>query len=385
MIKLAEDTIDKNDVDRLIAWLGTYPQLTKGKITREFEQMWADWLGTKYAVFVNSGSSANLLMIYSLMQLGYIERGDQVVVPALSWSTDLSPVIQLGLEPLLCDCNLDNLAVDTSDLERLFDTYHPKVLILVSVLGLVPDMQEIISLCKRYNVVLIEDVCESIGSKYNNKKLGTFSLMSSFSTFFGHHISTIEGGIVCTNNEKIYNMLKALRSHGWSRDLAKQEQERLKNKWKINDFNDLYTFYYPGFNLRSTDLQAFIGIGQLDKINNIISKREHNYKLYNRYINNDYWKPTVYDNRHISNFAYPIIHPKRKEIVNELKKNDIAVRPLICGDMSSQPFYIKRHGETKNKNVSEVDKYGCYIPNHPKVTDENINQICSIVNNITQN
>ncbi|KKK50910.1 hypothetical protein LCGC14_3120300, partial [marine sediment metagenome] len=319
MRKLSEDTIGKSDIDRLITWLGTYPQLTQGKVTREFEQMWADWLGTKYVVFVNSGSSANLLMIYSLMQLGYIERGDQVVVPALSWSTDLSPVIQLGLEPLLCDCNLDNLAVDTSDVERLFDTYHPKVLILVSVLGLVPDMQEIISLCKRYNVVLIEDVCESIGSEYNNKKLGTFGLMSSFSTFFGHHISTIEGGIICTNNKKIYDMLKALRSHGWSRDLNNQEQKRLKSKWGVSNFNDLYTFYYPGFNLRSTDLQAFIGLGQLDKINDIINKREHNYNLYNKHIHNDYWKPSVYDNRYVSNFAYPIIHPKKKEIVDELR------------------------------------------------------------------
>jgi len=379
-IKLVTDTIDTTDIDLLIKWLQTYPRLTKGKITIQFEHKWSEWMGRKYSLFCNSGSSANLLMLAALLEGDYISPGAQVVVPALSWATDLAPVMQLGLKPILCDINIQDLSVDLDYLEDIFKNSRPSVLILVSVLGLVPQMDRILDLCQQYNVVLLEDVCESLGSTFNQKKLGTFGLMSSFSTYFGHHISTIEGGIVTTDDRKLINILRSLRSHGWERDLDKDVQTTLRDEYEIDEFSALYTFYYAGFNLRSTDLQAFIGLGQLDKLDQICFIRNKNYFLYNKFIKNDYWSPPISLKHFVSNFAFPIIHPNKKEIVEKLQESKIEVRPLICGSLGSQPFYVKKYGPIELPNASHIDKYGCYIPNHPGLTDDQIKNISDIIN-----
>ena len=203
MITLVKDTIDNKDIDRLIEWLKTYPRLTKGSITLELEKKFSNWLGTKYSVFCNSGSSANLLML-SVLKEKYNTK--KVVVPSVAWATDLAPVIQLGMKPILCDCNMKDLSVDLNHLEEMFQKESPDVLMLVSVLGLVPDMNKIVELCFEYDVLLLEDSCESMGSQYRDKKLGTFGKMSSFSTFFGHHISTIEGGFIATDDLELYDL-----------------------------------------------------------------------------------------------------------------------------------------------------------------------------------
>ena len=217
-IFLAEDTISNDEVDALADWLKTHPRLTKGALTEEFEEAWSAKLGTKHSVFVNSGSSANLLMLYALMECGKIKRGDSVVVPAISWATDLSPVIQLGLKPILCDVNSADLSVDLNEVRVIIEKHSPKVLMLVSVLGLVPNMDAATKLCKDTGVIMLEDTCESLGSKYDGNNLGTYGLMSSFSLYFGHHLSTIEGGMVCTNDTELYHLLRSLRSHGWGRE-----------------------------------------------------------------------------------------------------------------------------------------------------------------------
>jgi len=160
MIRLVENTIDKNDINALIEWLQTEPRLTKGPVTLEFERQLAEWFGTEYAVFVNSGSSANLLMLYALKMSGMM-KNQKVVVPSLCWATDLAPVIQLGMEPILVDCNLENLSVDLDHLELLFSLHEPSALLLVSVLGLSPDMDALADLCRKYDVHLLEDNCES--------------------------------------------------------------------------------------------------------------------------------------------------------------------------------------------------------------------------------
>jgi len=209
MITLVKDTIDNKDIDRLIDWLKTYPRLTKGLVTLEFEAKFSKWLGRKYSVFCNSGSSANLLML-SVLKEKYDSK--KVVVPSVAWSTDLAPVIQLGLQPILCDCNMKDLSVDLGHLEKIFTEESPDALLLVSALGLVPDMDRIIKLCSDYDVILLEDTCESLGCEFVNKKLGTFGIMSSFSTFFGHHISTIEGGLISTDDKELYELLVSIRS-----------------------------------------------------------------------------------------------------------------------------------------------------------------------------
>tara|TARA_B100000029_G_scaffold508829_1_gene596626 strand:- start:7311 stop:8462 length:1152 start_codon:yes stop_codon:yes gene_type:complete len=379
MITLVKDTINNKDIDNLIDWLKTYPRLTKGPVTLELEKKWSKWLGRKYSVFCNSGSSANLLMLSALKESGYM-KNEKVVVPSVAWATDLAPVMQLGFEPILVDSNMEDLSVDLEHLEKIFKEEKPSALMFVSVLGLVPDMDKIMDLCVRYGVTLLEDTCESMGCEYKGKKLGTLGMMSTFSTYFGHHISTIEGGFISTDDFGLYELLLSLRSHGWDRDLSKDTQKKLQKEWDVSEFDSMYTFYYPGYNLRSTDLQAYIGLSQIDKLDEWGVRRAKNFKLYQNNIQNDYWKVKPQTDSFISNFAYPVIHPNRDKIVKKLQEKNIEVRPMICGSMGTQPFYVKKYGRLELPNVSIIDKYGFYIPNHPYLTEGEIFKILNIVN-----
>jgi CDP-6-deoxy-D-xylo-4-hexulose-3-dehydrase len=380
-IDLIQDTIDNQDIDNLIEWLKGYPRLTKGSKTIEFENKWSKWLGSKYSVFVNSGSSANLLMLYALKILNKM-KNNKVCVPTLCWATDLAPVLQFDMEPLLIDCNLNNLSVDLNHLEEVFKTENPSVLILVSVLGLSPDMDSIVELCKRYDVILLEDNCESQGTKFKGTKLGNFGLMSSFSTYFGHTMSTIEGGMISTDDEEIYNTLLQLRSHGWDRDLSSDKQQELRKEWSVSNFSALYTFYIPGFNLRSTDLQAQIGIKQLDKVDGMINNRYENFLYYKSKLEGKTWFPVTFDDSYTANFAIPFITKTiedKESLIKELEENNIACRPLISGSMGTQPFYKKLYGENKLPKCSIIDERGVYVPNHDKMTTEDIDRICNIL------
>lgn len=381
MISLVKDTIDKQDINDLISWLNENPRLTKGEKTIEFEKIWSEYTGVKYSVYVNSGSSANLAMAYALQVSGHL-RNKVVLAPAVSWVTTVSPFIQLGYNVKLFDCDKDTLGPDIEDLKKLIKKHKPSVMIFVHVLGFPSKMKEIQELCKKYDVVLLEDSCESIGSTYDNKKTGSFGLMSSFSFYFGHHISTIEGGMVCTDDFNMYNILKAIRSHGWDRDLDEPFKSELKRDYDVDEFKDLYTFYFPGFNLRSTDLQAYIGMLQMDKIDNVVSTRNQNYKLYHENIKNDYWKINPTENSFVSNFAYPIITPKIDKLVKALKDNYIETRPLICGSIANQPFWTDRYPTHEYKMADDVDKLGLYLPNNHNLTKEEILFVCKVVNGV---
>lgn len=378
-IPLVRDTIDENDIKQLIEWLKTNPRLTKGNLTIEFEKKWSNWLNTKYSVFLNSGSSANLAMVYALI-LSKRLKNKKIVSPSVSWVTTVSPIIQLGLEPILCECDIDTLGVDIKHLEYICKTESPSALIIVHALGFPNKMDEIISICNRYGVILLEDSCESIGSTYKDKKTGSFGSMSSFSFYFGHHMSTIEGGMVSTDDDELYNLLLSLRSHGWSRDLEEKEQIKLKEKYNISDFKSLYTFFVPGFNLRSTDLQAFLGINQLKKIDEHNIIRNRNYNLYHNNIKNDYWKIKDYNYNYISNFAYPIISTNINKIIDVLNENNIENRPLICGNIGNQPLWIDLYGKRIFDFADKVDKYGLYLPNNHQITEEEILFICDVIN-----
>jgi len=383
-IKLVQDTIDNKDIDQLIEWLKTYPRLTNGPLTIELEEKFAKWVGTKYSVFVNSGSSANLLMLYALKHM--IKSWDgkplKIAVPSLCWATDLSPIIQLGMEPVLVDCNLDNLSVDLKRLEDIFKIHNPHVLLLVSVLGLAPDMDKIVELCETYGVHLIEDNCESQGTMYKDQKLGTFGLASSFSTYFGHTMSTIEGGFITTNDKEFYDMLIMMRSHGWDRDLDVNKMVELRNEHEVEDFNALYTFYVPGFNLRSTDLQAFLGLRQLEKVDQMIEQRNKNFQLFKQLLSGKTWFPKEQPLSYTASFCIPLIFKtieNRDKAIKEFMKNDIEIRPLIAGTMGNQPMYVEKYGRLWLPNCEEVDHKGIYIPNHPHLTEDEIKLMCEIV------
>lgn len=378
-IKLVKDTIDFSDIKNLIGWLETNPKLTKGNLTIEFEREWAKWLGVKYSVFVNSGSSANLAAVYSLLLSGKL-RNNKIIVPAVSWVTTVTPAIQLGMTPIMCECDKDNLGLDINHLKTIIKEESPSAIILVHVLGFPNHMKEILDLCKENDILLIEDTCESIGSEYDNKKLGTFGDLSTFSFYFGHHMSTIEGGMISTNDEDLYHILLSIRSHGWDRDLPEEKQKELRGKYEINNFRSLYTFYYPGFNLRSTDLQAYIGLQQLKKLDLIVENRNKNYLRYHNEIKNQFWNITPPNNSFVSNFSYPIITKNIKNLVSNLIENDIECRPLICGSINEHPFWFERYGKQELPNSKMVHEYGIYIPNNHQMTDEEIDKVIKIVN-----
>ena len=378
-IDLVKDTIDGNDIKKLISWLETNPRLTKGELNVKFEKEWSEWLGKKFSVFVNSGSSANLAAVYALLLSGKL-RNNKIVVPAVSWVTTVTPAVQFGMEPIMCECDEDNLGLNIEHLKQIIKEHNPSSIILVHVLGFPNHMNEIVELCKEHDIRLIEDTCESIGSEYEGKKLGTFGDLSTFSFYFGHHMSTIEGGMISTDDEELYHILLSIRSHGWDRDLPKSKQIELREKYSIGDFRSLYTFYYPGFNLRATDLQAFIGLEQLKKLDLIVKNRNLNYQKYHEGIKNNEWKINPPKDSFISNFSYPVITKNIKELVEKLTENNVECRPLICGSINEHPFWYERYGKQDLPISKKVHEYGLYLPNNHQMTVEEIDKVINIVN-----
>jgi CDP-6-deoxy-D-xylo-4-hexulose-3-dehydrase len=377
-IPLIRDTINSDDICKLIEWLKTNPQLTKGTQTVKFESAWCEWNNTRYSTYVNSGSSANLIAYYALLLSNRL-KNKKVIVPAVSWATTVAPIIQLGLEPIMCDCNMEDLGLDIEYLKKLVNLHNPGLIVTVNVLGFSNNYEQIIKICKDNNILLLEDSCESIGTVYNGKKTGNFGDISTFSYYFGHHMSTIEGGMVCTNDKELHELIVSLRAHGWDRDLSLETKNRLRKENNVDEFKALYTFYYPGFNFRSTDLQAFIGLLQMNRINDIVAKRSNNFEYYNLYLKNG-WNLDKNKYQVISNFAFPIIHKNIGKIIQDLKENSVETRPLICGSMGKQPFWINRYGETSLKNADVINNFGIYLPNNPSMTQQDVKDICTIIN-----
>ena len=384
-IKLVSDTISKNDIEKLVTWMSQddIPQLTKGPLTIKFQNDFSNFLGEDLrSCFINSGSSAILLSLLALKIKNNIKK---VVVPSVSWATDLSSPMVLGLETILCDCNLQDLSLDLDKLEKIFEEESPEVCILVSVLGLVPDMKRIMSLCKKYNVILLEDVCESLGSKYKDDYLGTFGLMSFFSFYYGHHISTIEGGMITTEDKNMHDILVSIRNHGWDRDWSEDLKKEYREKYGIDSFSSMYAFYFPGLNLRSTDLQAFLGINQIEKIEPFSSVRNRNFLKYSELIKENYLNVNQRDGDFVSNFAYPVVHSERDSIIAKIKEHNIEVRPLIAGSMAKQPFATGVNKKYGTGNSDIIHEKGFYLPNHQDLSLEQVEFISSLVNSEKNN
>jgi CDP-6-deoxy-D-xylo-4-hexulose-3-dehydrase len=336
-------------------------------------------------VFVNSGSSAILLGLAALKFGGKL-KNDTIICPDLSWATDVSSPLMLGLNPVLIDANREDLSVDLDRLEWIFKREKPAAFILVSVLGLVPDMDRIVELCTEHDVLLLEDVCESLGSEYKGKKLGTFGCMSFFSMYYGHHISTIEGGMVCTSDEDINDLLLMIRSHGWDRDLSENKKDVLRCINRVDDFSAQFAFYLPGLNVRSTDLQAVLGLRQIGKIDMFAKLRNLNFKLYQELLDEDDSTLNIIEREDcfISSFCYPIVNRNRDAIVQRLRDNNVECRPLIAGSMSMSPMWRKfGTGHTNTPVSMEINKYGLYVPNHQGMTEEDVRNVVSLIKGST--
>ncbi len=378
---LAEHTITQADLDELIEWLRTDPWLTQGQLTREFEQRWASWLGVQHATYVNSGSSANLLMYYALLLSGRL-RNPRIIVPAVSWATTVSPAIQLGYEPIMCEADWNTFGLDMNSLEELLKRHEPAAVAVVHVLGVPNDMATLAALKDRYEFVLLEDTCAAMGSRFGGGLVGTFGEMSTFSFFYGHHLSTIEGGMVCTNEDDLYDILVHIRSHGWPKDLAPEKEALRSRERGVLEFNRPFTFYYPGFNVRSTDLNARIGLSQMRRIDHVVTRRVENHGIYqNRMFVGGLHCQTndraVICSISFSALAHSIEH--RDRIAAALRANRIETRPLGGGNMSRQPFWSDRHGTTVFPIADRVHNTAFQLPNHPSLSVEDIEFICETV------
>lgn len=378
---LAEDTIDKKDIDRLIRWLKSDPRLTKGKVTLEFEARWSRWLGRKFSVFCNSGSSANLLMFYALLLSGKL-KNRKVVVPSVGWVTSIAPAIQFGFEPIMCEADPDTFGLELNHLESILKKHKPNSVLMVQVLGVPHKMNEMMALKKKYGFLLLEDACAAIGASYRNKKVGSFGDISSFSFYFGHQMSTIEGGMVTTNDKSFFDLLLMLRSHGWSKDLDKKRRRELVQKYRVDDFHTPFVFYEPGFNLRSTDLNAFIGLGQIEKLDWIISRREENHLRYKQNLGDKFYiqkpeKGSVICSIHFGLLAQDV--QQRRRIVSALVKNGIETRIFSAGNLGLHPFWFNRYGRSSFPVADKIHHCGFFLPNNPSLKTPDVDFISKVV------
>lgn len=370
---LVKDTISKKELVDLSRWLLRNKKLTKGELTTAFEKKFSKIVGRKYSVFVNSGSSANLLMLSSLVE-NKLLRNKKAVVAGVSWATTVSPFMQLDFDISLCDCDRKNLGIDIKHFEYLCRKIRPSVAMMVNVLGHSNNIKEIKKICKKYRIILMEDSCGALGSIVDKKQIGTSGLATSHSFYYGHHISTIEGGMVTTDNYNLYNVMLSIRSHGWSRDLEKKFKKKLISKFKNDEFRNLYTFYYPGYNFRSTDLNAFLGLSQIKTLKKISRIRNDNFYTYKDNLKSFWFQSS--SAKFVSSFAFATFVENPMEVYLHLKKFKIETRPLICGNIGRHPFWTKKNKTTNLKRADVVHDYGIYLPNNHNLRKNDINFIC---------
>ena len=380
--KMAVDTIDEKDIQELIQWLGTNPYLTQGELVKQFQDEWASWEGSSHGVYCNSGSSANLLM-YATLQASEKLKNNKVIVPAISWATTVAPAIQLGFEPIMCEVEMDTFGLDPAFLEALCKEHNPGAVILVHVLGVPCDLDAILKLQAKYGFQLMEDACAATGSLYDGKKVGSFGDLGSFSFFFGHHVSTIEGGMVCTDNDEYNKLLLLLRSHGWAKDLSAEDEAKQASENEVDGFNRPFTFYYPGFNLRASDLNARIGLSQMKKVDGVCAGRIANHKVYQENLTNEKGFTLQHNERaeicSIACVALAETTEHRERVSAKLGEHNVEIRPLGGGNMSRQPFWRSRYPESDFTNADRIAATAFQLPTHPAHSTADIKDICDVI------
>ena len=359
---------------------------TQSKKVKEFESKWSKWLGVKHSIFVNSGSSANYL---TMLAIKYLYGTGEVIVPPLTWNSDIVSVINNSFSPIFVDIDLKNLSINNDEIINKINK-NTKAIFLTHVQGFNGLSDRLLKEIKKRKIILIEDVCESHGATFRKRKLGTFGLISNFSFYYAHHLSTIEGGMVCTNNKKIYETIRMLRGHGLLRECGNKTFENTVKK-KYKSLSPNFIFMFNAFNMRNNEVQAVIGINQLKRLNknNIIRSKNLRYFLKNldkkKYF-------TKFDLKGNSNYAFPVILNKksfrlRDRFESIMKKNNIEFRRGNAGggNQMRQPYlrnYIKKINFKDFTNVEHIHNFGYYIGNYPDLTFRKIDQIVKILNKL---
>ncbi len=386
---LNKNNILREDLNRVIRHLKKNdPKLTNGEYVKKFENEWSKWLGVKYSVFVNSGSSANLLSMQILKILN--PNGGNVIVPPLTWVSDISSVIQSGFKPKFADIDLSTLSMNSEKIIKAIDNKTVAVF-LSHIQGFNGLSKKLLDYLKFKKILLIEDVCESHGAHFKNKKLGTYGLMSNFSFYYAHHMSTIEGGMVCTNNSDVYQNLRMLRAHGITRELT---DVKLKSRYEKNfsNLNPKFIFAFPSFNMRNNEIGGIIGLNQLKRLDKNILKRNYNHRLFLSELNEKIFY-TDFELTGSSNYAFNLILLKKnkslfEKICNALTKNGIEFRRGSAGggNQLRQPYlnrlFSKRFA-IKFVNTEHIHFFGLYIGNFPDLKKNDIKMITKIINKAT--
>jgi CDP-6-deoxy-D-xylo-4-hexulose-3-dehydrase len=384
---LINDNITDEDKGKLIDFLSIpNVRLTQGAKVKEFEKKWSQWLAVKHSVFVNSGASANYIMTAVVRD---VKGLGEVIVPPLGWVSDVAAVVNLGLCPVFVDIDLKSLAITSENIEKAI-TPRTRAIVLVHALGFNGLSREILKIAEKHDLILIEDCCESHGTKFENRKVGTFGDMSNFSFYFGHHMTTIEGGMICTNDNELYELVKMYRSHGMIRDAS--DATKLEYSSEYPNLNPLFTFAVPGFNMRSTELNAVVGLSQLSRLDDTIEKRSENLRVWLNSLNSDHFY-TDFDQSGSSNFSLPLIlketsKKKFNRICQKIEDLSIEYRKGTAGggNQANQPYLesydYKIMGDLSN--VNHIHDYGLYIGNHCEVSELHIKSLCHDLNSAAE-
>lgn len=378
---LQENFLDTKTVNDLCHFIKSNNRLTQFIKVKNFEKNFSKWNGSKFSIFVNSGSSANLIMVQSCKEIYKWKNNDEIIVPSVTWPTTVTPVSQSGLKPIFVDVNLEDFSFDYDDLKKKI-TNKTKAIFVAHLIGFPANIEKIKKIIGKKKIVLLEDCCESQGAKINKKKVGNFGIAGSFSFYWGHHMSTIEGGMICTNNEKFYNLCLLKRSHGLARELPLKKQNFYKRKYSKNNFK--FLFLTDGFNLRSTEINAFLGLKMLKKINSWIKIRNDNYKNFTNIIKKYKNKFKLLKNqKDISSFVLPFLMINKidkMKLENLLNTHGIETRPFIAGNLLRQPF-LSRYSNKNFFNAEIIEHNAFYIGNNQFVNKKRINKLEIILDN----
>lgn len=362
-------------------------KFTMGNRVQKLEQKFAEFFGVKYCVMSNSGSSAVLLAIASLIFSKRLSKGDEVIVPAVSWSTSYFPLQQYGLKLKFVDIDIDTLNYDLNSLEQSI-TDKTKMILVINLLGNNNDFDKISDICNKGNIFFIEDNCESMGSSYNGKYSGTFGLVGIFSSYFSHHISTMEGGYTITNDKELYDIMLSIRAHGWTRNLDSKSTIYKRNK---NPFYEQFNFILPGYNLRPLEIEAAIGLIQVNRIPDIVLNRQNNAKLFLGKMSQFKEIKTQFEIGNSSWFGFSLVligklRGKRDYFVERLIKEDIEVRPIVAGNFTKNPVikYFEYEIFGILKNADEIHDNGFFVGNNGKPLVDEIMHLYNVINLIVK-